>query len=123
VLTMTRNILRNLVKPRATRCHPYVVRPPFENSRGELVNDIATCTLCGTCAVKCPSQCIQVDKKNATWHYNPYACVTCGVCAESCPSGSLRQERDYIRPVEEMVPVVLERSIETSQPRPADGVS
>src|SRR5512139_1690865 len=101
---MTRNILRNLVSPRATRRHPYVVRPPFENSRGELLNDIAKCTFCGTCAVKCPSQCIRVDKKSATWCHDPYACVLCGLCAESCPSGSLVQRREYLRPAEEMVP-------------------
>jgi formate hydrogenlyase subunit 6/NADH:ubiquinone oxidoreductase subunit I len=123
VFTMTRNILRNLVNPGATRRHPYVVRPPFENSRGALVNDIAVCTFCGTCAVKCPSQCIQVDKKNATWHYNPYACVTCGTCAESCPSGSLRQQRDYIRPSEAMVPVALKGSTLTRKPRSEDGTS
>jgi len=123
VFTMTRNILRNLFGPRATRRHPDVVRPPFENSRGDLANDIAECTFCGTCAVKCPSQCIQVDKNNATWCYNPYACVNCGVCAESCPSGSLRQQCDYRRPAEEMTPVVMQGSIKKSKPQPADGAS
>jgi ech hydrogenase subunit F len=123
VFKMTRNILRNLVSPRATRRHPHAVRPAFENSRGDLANDIAECTLCGACAVKCPSQCIQVDKQNATWCYNPYACVNCGVCAESCPSGSLRQLRDYRHPVGEMASVVLQGSLKKSKPQPADGAS
>ncbi len=115
MFTMTRNILRNLVSPRATRRHPYTIRQPFENSRGQLANDISVCTFCGTCSVKCPSQCIQVDKQSATWSYNPYACVTCGVCAESCPSGSLRQQRDYRRPTVEIAPIVLQGNIKKTK--------
>ncbi len=61
---MTRNILLNLVGPRATRRYPVVVRPAFDNCRGEPVNDMEKCTLCGTCAVKCPSGCILVDKRD-----------------------------------------------------------
>lgn len=108
---MTPNILRNLVNRPATRRHPTVVRPPFESSRGELANDIATCTLCGACAAKCPSQCIQVDKKDATWQYDPYACVLCGVCTELCPTGSLRQGREYPRPVSVKELVVLQGTV------------
>ncbi len=108
MLPMTRTIWRNLTRPRATRRHPSVVRPPFEHSRGALENDIATCTLCGVCAAKCPSQCIQVDKQAATWTYDPFACVLCGVCAESCPAGSLRQLRDPPRPTEAKASVVLQ---------------
>jgi ech hydrogenase subunit F len=98
---MTPTILRNFVGKRATRRYPYVVRPPFENARGEIYNDIQVCTFCGVCAAKCPSQCIAVDKKAATWSCNPSACVYCGVCVESCPSGSLHQKPDYRRPVRE----------------------
>ena len=111
MLTMTRNILRNLVSPAATRQHPTTVRSPFESTRGQLTNDMAACTLCGTCAVKCPSQCIQVDKKSATWCYDPYACVLCGVCTEFCPAGSLRQGREYPRPVMAKTPVVLQGTV------------
>ncbi len=111
MLTMTPTILRNLVSPAATRRYPKTVRPPFENNRGVLTNDMALCTLCGTCAVKCPSQCIRVDKKSATWCYDPFACVLCGVCVEHCPTGSLRQGREYPRPVLAKAPVVLQGSI------------
>jgi ech hydrogenase subunit F len=120
VFPMTSTILRNLVSPRATRRHPHVVRPPFETSRGEIVNDMAVCTLCGVCAVKCPSRCIQVDEQSAAWRYDPYACVACGVCAESCPSGSLRQQRDYARPTEEKVVVVLQGSLKKRKPHSAN---
>lgn len=99
MLPMTPSIMRNFIGKRATRCYPAVVRPAFENARGEIDNDMRICTCCGVCAAKCPSQCITVDKKAATWSCNPSACVYCGVCAESCPSGSLQQKRDYRRPV------------------------
>ncbi len=98
MFTMTPTILRNFLTKRATRRYPYVVRPPFENVRGALRNDISTCTFCGICAAKCPSQCIVVDRKNATWQCDPFACVYCGICVDSCKTESLSQEQQY-RPV------------------------
>lgn len=91
---MTPAILRNFFSRRATRRYPLVTREPFVNVRGELKNE-GGCTLCGICAAKCPSQCIVVDKKNATWQWDPFACVYCGVCVDSCKTGSLRQEPLY----------------------------
>jgi ech hydrogenase subunit F len=108
---MTPAILRNFIHKRATRRYPAVVRPAFENARGEIYNDIQVCTFCGVCAAKCPSQCITVDKKVATWSCNPSACVYCGVCVESCPSGSLLQKRDYRRPVREKEMIFLKGEI------------
>jgi ech hydrogenase subunit F len=87
---MTPALLRNFFSRRATRRYPLVSRPPFANTRGALQNDIATCTFCGICAAKCPSQCIVVDKKSATWQCDPFACICCGICVEQCKSGSLR---------------------------------
>jgi ech hydrogenase subunit F len=108
---MTPTIMRNFVGKRATRRYPYVIRPPFENARGASYNDLPTGHFGGICAVKCPSQCITVDKKAATWSCNPSACVYCGVCAESCPSGSLQQKRDYRRPVQEKEMIFLRGEI------------
>lgn len=92
---MTPNILRNFLTKRATRRYPYVVRPPFENVRGELYIDIENCTFCTVCAVKCPSECITVDKKSATWACDPFSCVYCGTCADVCPTKCLHQKVDY----------------------------
>ena len=61
---MTGNILRNLVVKKSTRRYPYEVREPFAKVRGELVNDIDRCIFCGSCQVKCPSRCIEVDKQS-----------------------------------------------------------
>jgi len=108
---MTPAVLRNFVGKPATRRYPASVRPPFEQARGLIQNDVAVCTFCGVCAAKCPSRCITVDKKTATWTCNPMACVYCGVCAESCPSGSLIQKTEYRRPVREKEMMVLKGEV------------
>jgi len=95
---MTHNILRNLVVTKSTRRYPFEVRDTFEKVRGELVNDIARCIFCGTCEVKCPSQCIEVDRKAAVWTCDPFACVYCGVCVDTCPAKSLFQKTQYRGP-------------------------
>ena len=118
MFTMTSTILRNLLKDPATRRYPASVRPSFEAARGEIRNDIHVCTFCGVCAVKCPSQCITVDRKAADWSYDPSACVQCGVCAEVCTSGSLQQARDYRKPVRKKELVVLKGA--TTPPKHSD---
>jgi len=96
---MTPNVLKNLLSHKATRRYPQEVRTPFENVRGELYNDIKNCTFCSVCAVKCPSQCITVDKKAATWTCDPFACVFCGICADVCQAKCLHQKQGYRIPV------------------------
>ena len=95
---MTPTILRNFVSRRATRLYPLEVRPPFDGVRGALCNDVTLCNFCGICAAKCPSRCIGVDKKSATWQCDPFACVYCGVCVDACRTGALRQDAHYRRP-------------------------
>lgn len=97
-MKMTSNLLRNLMQKSATRSYPVEVREPFENARGELYNDIDQCIFCSSCALKCPSQCITVDKKTATWECDPFACVYCGICVEVCPVNCLHQKKTW-RPV------------------------
>jgi ech hydrogenase subunit F len=102
---MTPNIIKNLFTSKSTRLYPLTERKPFQGVRGELYNVVEECNLCTVCAVKCPSQCIKVDRKKATWVYDPFACVYCGVCVASCPAKSLHQKEKY-RPsmnVREMV--------------------
>lgn len=87
--------LSNLFSKAATRPHPFVVREPFKDVRGELVNDIEKCIFCGMCSIKCPSQCITIDKNVGTWECDPFACVYCGVCVEICPTKCLSQKLQY----------------------------
>ena len=94
---MLNTILRNLFTGHATRLYPLEKREPFRRAKGELKIDIGACVMCTVCQVKCPSQCIKVDKKERQWHFDPYACVYCGVCVEVCPVKCLHQEEEYRR--------------------------
>jgi ech hydrogenase subunit F len=105
---MTPNILRNLVVKKSTRRYPFEVRETFDRVRGELVNDIVRCIFCGTCQVKCPSQCIEVDRKDAVWTYDPFACVYCGVCVDTCPAKSLSQKTHYLGSVDKRIRVSMQ---------------
>jgi formate hydrogenlyase subunit 6/NADH:ubiquinone oxidoreductase subunit I len=105
---MTPNILRNLAARKSTRRYPREVRETFDRVRGELVNDIRRCVFCGACEVKCPSQCIAVDRKAALWAYDPFACVYCGVCVEICPAKSLYQNTHYREPMFERIVVRMQ---------------
>jgi len=108
MFTMTPNILRNLLTPKATRRYPAQVQAPFENVRGELFNEIERCVLCGVCAGKCPSQCIEVDKQASLWIYDPFACIYCGVCVDACPAKCLYQKPLYRQPVSERLIIRLQ---------------
>ncbi|MBU1611800.1 MAG: 4Fe-4S binding protein [Proteobacteria bacterium] len=85
------NALRSLFRRPTTRRYPAEVRKPYAGSRGEIVNDASACILCGLCARRCPTSCIEVDKHLCLWVHDPFACVLCGWCAEVCPTDSLTQ--------------------------------
>lgn len=108
---MGQNIFKNLLTRKATRRYPRFTRKNFENVRGRIFNDILSCTFCGTCAAKCPSQSIFVERKAAVWSHDPNSCIYCGLCAQSCPSGSLRQEGQYGKPVRKKELLVLKGEI------------
>ncbi len=108
---MTPNVLKNLLSKKATRQYPRAVRAPFESARGALVNDIENCSFCSICALKCPSQCIAVDKKAASWRYDPFACVFCGLCVDFCSEKCLHQTREYRHPAAERETILLKGDI------------
>lgn len=99
MMKMTPTVLKNLFSKKATRLYPFEVRETFEKYRGELSNNIDTCTFCGLCSRKCPSQCITVDRKTGTWDLDPYACIGCGICVMHCPVNSLSMKNDHKKPV------------------------
>lgn len=110
-MKMLPNILRNITKKSATRMYPVEVRAPFEDVRGELLNAVENCTFCGLCAKKCPSQCITVDRKAATWKCDPFVCVYCGVCAETCPTKCLSHDPVYRTPSREREMIFLQGEV------------
>lgn len=95
---MVPTVVKNLISKKSTRPYPFVVREPFPDQRGELYCDIEQCIFCGTCARKCPSQCITVDKEQGLWICDPFACVYCGTCEEVCPTHCLHHKGAW-RPV------------------------
>jgi ech hydrogenase subunit F len=112
---MTPTILKNFFARRATRRYPSMVRTPFAGVRGELYNDIENCTFCTVCAIRCPSQCITIDKKAAQWSCDPFACVYCGICVDACTAQCLHQKREY-RPVSrERVTISLKGEIKKNE--------
>lgn len=99
-MKMLPTVLSNLFSKPATRAYPFFVRDPFPAARGELINNIEACIFCGTCARKCPSQCLTVtkDKVEGAWALDFFACVGCGVCVDVCPTKCLSQKTTH-RPV------------------------
>jgi ech hydrogenase subunit F len=96
---MIKTVLKNMMTKYATRLYPFVKVVPFKDQKGELKIEIEKCTLCTLCQIKCPSQCIAVDKNGKTWGVDPFACVYCGICVEVCPTKCLYQEGMYRAPV------------------------
>ncbi|AEM77649.1 4Fe-4S binding protein [Thermoanaerobacter wiegelii] len=98
MLDMLKNVVSNLTHKPVTRKYPFEKREPFEKARGHIKNDIDKCILCGICQRVCPSNCIQVNRKEGTWAFQPFECIICGVCVESCPTKSLTMAKEY-RPI------------------------
>ena len=98
ITPMTANVLKNLFAKKSTRPYPFVIREPFADARGELYNEIDKCIFCSSCARKCPSQCITVDKEKGVWTCDPFACVYCGTCVDVCPTHCLHHKKTW-RPV------------------------
>lgn len=109
---MMTTILKNLFTGYATRLYPVTKVETFRQQKGQLKLDIEKCTLCGVCRIKCPSQCISVDKAAKTWEVDPFACVYCGICVEACPTKCLYQEEMY------KAPLAAKDTVKLTQPPP-----
>lgn len=109
---MLGTILKNFFTGPVTRMYPFKKREPFQDAKGSLKIDIDTCTFCTLCQIKCPSQCIQVDRNEKRWTLDPFSCVYCGICVDVCPVNCLYQETSYR-------PAVFTKSIDsyTQTPR------
>ena len=120
MFTFTSNILKNFLSQRATRRYPFETRSPFDGARGMLLNHIEKCNLCSICAVKCPSQCITVDRKASTWECDPFACVYCGICVDACPERALYQKPEYRQVAEKREMISLKGEIKKKGKKETD---
>lgn len=50
------------------------------------------CTLCGTCAEVCPSECIK--ESDDQYYINPNECIDCASCVDECPEGAIYADED-----------------------------
>jgi len=102
---MLPTILKNLFTGYATRLYPVQVREPFENARGHVVFLDDKCTMCGVCALRCPSVAITTDKEKNELVFHPLRCIVCEVCVDVCPSDAIEliykwRPSFYDKPVE-----------------------
>ena len=102
---MLPTILKNLFTGYATRLYPVQVREPFENARGHVVFLDDKCTMCGVCALRCPSVAITTDKEKNELVFYPLRCIVCEVCVQACPSDAIElickwRPSFYDKPVE-----------------------
>jgi len=106
---MLPTILKNLFSGYATRLYPVQVREPFENARGHVVFYDDKCTMCGACALRCPSVAITTDRETNELAFYPLRCIVCEVCVHVCPSDAIELIYKW-RPSLYEKPVELHRS-------------
>jgi Pyruvate/2-oxoacid:ferredoxin oxidoreductase delta subunit len=63
------------------------------------VVNIESCTVCGGCALFCPTGALEAGVVDSRWvlMLDPRACVGCGVCAKLCRADALRLEPSTLR--------------------------
>ena len=90
IMHLGKMTLSSIFKKPETRKYPYEVREPFARTRGQIdMTDIHDCIYCGRCQKQCPADCIEVDRKAASWKYAPYKCIACDSCVRACPKDVL----------------------------------
>ncbi|MDQ7825584.1 MAG: 4Fe-4S binding protein [Candidatus Eremiobacteraeota bacterium] len=60
-------------------------------SRLVAVQDMATCSSCGTCVERCHFGARKIGSD--VMEYSPEKCYGCGLCLETCPSGAISMEK------------------------------
>lgn len=101
-------VLTNLLKRKSTRPYPYQKRAPYPEVRGILKNQVEKCIFCGSCSLKCPANCIEINKQEGTWQYKPYLCILCGNCEAACPVKCLTHTTDFPLPSLEKKDILLQ---------------
>lgn len=99
VMKIKKMILGSLFKKPATLMYPVVPRKFEERTRGHIEIDMDACILCGICAKRCPTDAIEVDRKEArSWGIDRLRCIQCNWCVEYCPKKCLYMKNEYSQP-------------------------
>jgi formate hydrogenlyase subunit 6/NADH:ubiquinone oxidoreductase subunit I len=98
VFTITRMILRSLLKGPDTRRYPAVPAHKTAQTRGHLIVEIEKCIFCSLCSMHCPADAIIISKPARTWHIDRFRCINCGCCTEYCPKTCLHMVPEYLGP-------------------------
>ena len=96
--TMTKTVIKNLLRGPATLMYPKKKRTFTPITRGRVENDINTCIFCGLCSRRCPTYAIAVAKDSKEWQIDRLKCCTCNLCVEICPVKCLSAQNQYAPP-------------------------
>lgn len=97
--SITKTLLKTLLKGPSTIRYPYEPAKRFEGSRGQVQITIEDCIFCGLCSMHCPADAISVDKSDRTWAIDRFRCISCNSCVETCPKDCLLLNNVYHEPV------------------------
>jgi len=95
---MISNVFRNLFSRPATRPFPASAREPAPDARGSVDFNIESCVFCGACALRCPTEAIEVNRQERTLEFDLFRCVGCACCAEACKHGCVQMRAAYSGP-------------------------
>lgn len=99
------NLLRNILRSRATVMYPNEKREIPETSRGRLLFIRDLCIGCGLCWRTCPAAAIETlkDERGLRPVFYIDRCIFCYLCVEVCPKKAIKGDR-------EQASVVIDRS-------------
>jgi formate hydrogenlyase subunit 6/NADH:ubiquinone oxidoreductase subunit I len=111
-------VMRSLFRKPATLMYPVVPREYTDLTRGHIDVDMNACILCGICMKKCPTDAINVDKKEKTWSIQRMRCIQCSCCVEVCPKKCLNNVGTYTIPNVVKVADIFEKPDATADALP-----
>lgn len=81
-----------------TTGYPDEPDPAPDSYRGQVTLEPARCVGTGDCARVCPSQAIEVTRRDDggwLWELDDARCVFCGLCQEACPERAIQLSNEY----------------------------